>query len=337
MNICILYDITDSPWGGGNQFLKAVTGELEAAGHHVTRRPDANTELVLLNSYTFGPGRMLRPGRVAQLRQTGKFNILGRIVPKPLWMKLGRQGPVLVHRLDGVTEVGRGVRTIADDLHPIINRLSDHTVFQSRYSQNIFAEHSSVVPASSRIIHNGVDPRIFYPDSDKHDAGQVLKLVAISWSPNPRKGFSTLAEISLVPGIELTFIGNWCQDIPPAEVKLAGVLGSREVADIVRRSDALLHAGLDEACSNVIVEGLASGLPVIYRDSGANRELVADCGLPLEDDLPSVIARLRAEYVELRQRVLDQRPRFLISRAAGEYASFFAQALGKGESTSDLR
>ena len=333
MNICILYDITDAPWGGGNQFLKALVDELRELGHKVTSRPNTDTEVVLLNSYTYGPGRMLRPGRVAQLRQTGKFNIFGRVVPKSFWMRLGRGGPILVHRLDGVAEVARGFRTYADDLHPIINRLSDHTIFQSTYSKNVFAEHSDVVPISSQMIHNAVDPNIFYPNAEITNTNDLLELVAISWSPNPQKGFATLAEISSIPGVELTFIGNWCPDIPPANVKLAGTLGSEEIAEVLRRSDALVHAGLNEACSNVIVEGLACGLPVLYRDSGGNRELVADCGIPLGEDLGAVIEQLRVGYVELRRRVAEQRPRFLISQAAAEYVAFFAKVSGNAGSS----
>ena len=170
-----------------------------------------------------------------------------------------------------------------------MNRLTDHTIFQTEYCRTSFAEHCGIVPASSRVIKNAVDPQIFFPRSDSPKKAGPLRLVAASWSSNPLKGFATIAEVSRLPGVELTFVGNWCPDVDPANVKVAGVLRSAELAEVMRSSHAMIHAGWNEACSNAIVEAMACGLPIVYRDSGGNRELAGDYGVPLTDDLSEVI------------------------------------------------
>lgn len=330
MNICILFDTTPKAFGGANQFLKTLTTELIGRGHTVTRRPTKSTQVVLVNAFNLGPGRMHNPAKIAQVRQTGKFNLLGSILPERYWMSRQRNGPVLVHRLDGVSELVRGKKSPADEIHPAVNRLCDYTIFQSRYCQTSFADHAKVVPDRSVIINNGANGAVFHPDSGverlSRHAG-VLRFVAVSWSPNIRKGFAKLAELSLIDNVEVTFAGNWAPEITAHKVKLAGILDSTELSDLMRISDALVHAALNEPCANVIVEGLACGLPVLYRDSGGNAELAGNYGIPLTDDIAVDVAQLRREYQEIQARVIEDRDKFLIPRVVAEYELFFEQAI----------
>ena len=253
---------------------------------------------------------------------------LGSKLPAWSYMLRARKGPPIIHRVDGVPELVRGHKTMADNVQPAVNRLADHTIFQSEYCRTSFSEHSKIVPASWRIIHNAVDSRVFFPIPDgAWNNKEPLRIVGVSWSSNPRKGFATLAEASLLPGVEVTFVGNWCPDIPPANVKLTGTLRSEDLAEILRSSHVMLHAAWEEPCSNAIVEAMACGLPVIYRNSGGNRELAREYGVALTEDLSDTLDNLRNQYVDLRHKVLSNRDRFLISRAAGEYISIFQYAI----------
>lgn len=332
MNICILFNTTPNAFGGGNQFFKTLTGELVERGHTVTRRPNSSTQIVMLNGFNFAPGKILNPVKIAQLRQTGKYNLLGSILPERYWMSRRRKGPVIVHRLDGVAEQVRGFVSPADAIQPVVNRLCDYTIFQTEYCRTSFAEHANVKPSRYTVINNAVSGDVFHPDSSgeslSRDAG-VLKFVAASWSANTRKGFAKLAELSLIDNVEVTFAGNWAPEIPVQNVKLAGVLDSNELSDLMRNSDALIHAALNEPCSNVIVEGLGSGLPVLYRDSGGNAELASNYGISLTDDISADVSRFRRDYQELKARVIEDRDRFLIPRVVVEYESFFEEAIAR--------
>lgn len=327
MNVCVLFDTIDSPTGGGNQFLKALIAELVRIGHRVSSRPTNDTEVVLLNGFNYASGRRLGVGQVAEIRHRGRMSLLGRILPRSYFGVLSRRGPVLVHRVDGVPELTRGRRTVADAIQPAVNRLADYTVFQSEFCRETFVEHGGDPLKRSCVVNNGVDGSIFFPIPNVPSTGRGLRLVAASWSPNRRKGFSTLAALSRVPHMKVVFAGNWCPDVHPANVELAGVLTSRELAQLMRTAHALVHLAWNEPCSNTIVEAMACGLPVVYRDSGGNAELVGDCGVALTDDLEQTRASLTENYRALAERVRSERPRFLVDRAAREYVAAFADAV----------
>ena len=330
LNICVLFDTVDGPAGGGNQFLKALIAELGRLGHEVTVRPTRDTDVVLVNGFNYGPGRHLNVQEMARLRQTGRMGLTGRLVQLRDYRAKRRRGPVLVHRVDGVPQLTRGVVTRADLVQPAVNALADHTVFQTDFCRTSFARHSGRQPASWRVINNAVDPGIFYPRSDQHlRSDKTLRLVATSWSPSPSKGFAALASLSQLDGVELTFAGNWCRDVGPADTTIVGVLRSEQLAELLRASDAMVHAAVNEPCSNSIVEALACGLPVLYRDSGGNRELAGDYGIPLTDDYRAAVSDLARQWDALREKILDHRQRFLIGRAAAEYVATFRDVIGQ--------
>ena len=330
MNVCILFDTTPNAFGGANQFLKTLTAELVERGHTVTQRPNKSTQVVLLNGFNTAPGKLHKPAKLAQLRQTGKFNLLGSIMPERYWMSRRRNGPAIVHRLDGVAELARGAPGPADAIQPIVNRLCDFTIFQTDYCRTSFADHSNLIPEHFTVINNAVNGGVFHPNLGAKSSSTkdgLLKFVAVSWSANVRKGFAKLAELSLLENVQVTFAGNWAPDVPVNNVKLAGVLNSDELSDLMRGSDALIHAALNDSCANVIVEGLGSGLPVLYRDSGGNSELAGRYGIALTDDLEADIARFRDDYDDMQTRVIKDRDRFLIPRVVAEYEEYFEQAV----------
>ena len=199
------------------------------------------------------------------------------------------------------------------------------------FCRTSFAEECELAPKSWRIIKNAADPVTFFPDPKIVKKDGPLRLVAVSWSSNPRKGFATIADVSRLPGVEVTFVGNWCPDIEPARVRLLGVLMAEELAEVLRSSHAMLHAAWNEPCSNAIVEAMACGLPIVYRDSGGNRELAGDYGVPLTEDVSEVVKGLLRQYSHLRDRVLNDRELFLINRAAEEYISMFRYAIANSD------
>ncbi|MYD96060.1 MAG: glycosyltransferase family 4 protein [Gammaproteobacteria bacterium] len=331
MNICVLFDTVNSPTGGGNQFLKALISQFVRMGHGVSTRPTKDTDVVLLNGFNYASGRRLRVGQVAEIRHLGRMSTVGRVLPRWCLETLGRRGPVLVHRVDGVPELTRGHRTPADDVQPAVNRLADHTIFQSEFCRESFLEHGGT-PSTWSIVNNGVDPRVFFPPRVPPKVDGGLRLVAASWSPNRRKGFATLAALSRIAGVRVVFAGNWSPEIEPEGVELVGVLTSVELAQLMRTASALVHAAWNEPCSNTVVEAMACGLPVIFRDSGGNAELVGDCGVALTDNLHDTVGSLAADYGAFIERVRADRGRFLVDRAANGYIAAFREAVARHQS-----
>ena len=75
---------------------------------------------------------------------------------------------------------------------------------------------------------------------------------------------------------------NPMPDLP--NIHMLGVVNRTEMARAMRSCDVLLNLSQNDPCPNVVIEALASGLPVLYKDSGGVPELVGGCGLPVEVD-----------------------------------------------------
>ena len=326
MRICIWYKTTEGPWGGGNSFLRSLASQLEKNGHVVVDSPSTSVDVVLVNSWTTGATeRYLSPGQVASVRAVGKGPSWTRRFPPSIFGLLGRRGPALVHRVDGVAELYRGQGGSADRTQFAISSLADVTVFQSEYCRESFWQYN-VRPGAYCVIHNAADPSVFYPSERPAQPGEILRMLATSWSPNPRKGFAILAQLSEVPNVEIRFIGKWAPEIEPRKVILLGVMKAGQIADQLRQSDALVHAAKNEPSSNTIMEALACGLPVLYMNSGANKELAGDYGVELTDDLPGSVENLRRQFALLQERTLSNRSDFLIPKATARYVEAFERA-----------
>ena len=54
MRICIWFNLTDGPWGGGNNFLRGLRHQLLEMGHEVHHDPNRASDLVLVNAFNLG-------------------------------------------------------------------------------------------------------------------------------------------------------------------------------------------------------------------------------------------------------------------------------------------
>jgi glycosyltransferase involved in cell wall biosynthesis len=149
------------------------------------------------------------------------------------------------------------------------------------------------------LISNAPDPQIFYvPPVAEPMQDRKLRVIATSWSSNPRKGIEVLEWLDRhfdEAGVEVTFAGQTqarfkrIRTVPP--------LASHALAELLRGHDVYLAASRDDPCSNALLEGLACGLPAAFLRSGGHPELVGEGGLPFDDpeELPDLFARLREE------------------------------------------
>jgi glycosyltransferase involved in cell wall biosynthesis len=161
------------------------------------------------------------------------------------------------------------------------------------------------------VIPNGVDPAIFHPPAAVEPLGaRPLRVVATSWSDNPRKGAEILRWLDRnhdPARVQVTFVGN--AQVPFERIRHVAAVASGELGSILREHDVYLAPSRDDPCSNALIEGLACGLPAAFLRSGGHPELVGDGGLGFDEaeELPEVFERLRAELEE-RRRAIRVRP-----------------------------
>jgi glycosyltransferase involved in cell wall biosynthesis len=280
-DVALFHEFAPPPGGGGHQFLRALYRELDARGVEIElNRLSAGTTACLFNSFNFDFPRLER---------------------------FARPGCRMVHRVDGPIGVYRGFDDGTDARIAEVNRrLADATVFQSRYSLERHAELGYRL-ADPVLIPNAVDPAIFHPPERREPLeGRRVRLVATSWSDNPRKGSGTLAWLDRhvdEERYEVTFAGRTGHRFE--RIRSVGAIDSHALADLLRGQDVYLAASRDDPCSNALLEALACGLPAVYLASGGHPELVDGGGLPFHEDeeLPSVLDRLVQELEERRAAI----------------------------------
>jgi glycosyltransferase involved in cell wall biosynthesis len=280
-DVAIAHTFRRPPYGGSNQFLLALRGELRRRGVRVSASVvTPRTRACLLNAFAFDDARLRRV-----------LHVNCRVV----------------HRVDGPVALYRGFDDGTDDrLVRLNDELADATVFQSRYSLD---EHQKlgIRLRDPTVIPNAVDPELFHPPAARGRlAGRRVKLIATSWSPNPNKGGSTyrLLERALDPSrYELTFVGRI--DEPLERARVVPPVGSEALAALLREHDVYIAASINDPASNALLEALACGLPAVYAHSGGHPEIVGAAGFGFSDpdELPELLDRLVEEYDERRRMI----------------------------------
>lgn len=280
-DLALIHEFDPPPGGGGHQFLRALSGELERRGLEIElNRISGGTPACLFNSFNFDFARLRR---------------------------FTRDDVRMVHRVDGPIGVYRGFDDGTDRRIAEINRaLADATVFQSRYSLEKHLELGFEL-RDPVVISNTADPAIFHPPESRPPLeGRRVRIVATSWSDNPRKGAATLDWLDRHldrDRYELTFVGRAPR--PFDRIRTLGPLDSEGVARELRGHDLYLAASRDDPCSNALLEALACGLPAVYLPSGGHPELVGGGGLPFRSDeeLPDVLDELVRGYEAFRAAI----------------------------------
>jgi len=207
-----------------------------------------------------------------------------------------------------------------------------------------------IAPERIVAVKNGVDLEVFYPADETDKTGSRLKLglppgrmVIFVGQLIERKGVSELLEawrevVSEVADANLIFAGDGLlsEEVqreaarPGSRVIQLGVRD--DVAELMRAADALVLPSRNESFGNVLVEAMASGLPVVTCRTGLALQMVVDgvAGRVVDGQMPADIAcalcevlsspALRANFGQ-KGRVVAQQ--YDIRQVAREYLSIY--------------
>ena len=192
--------------------------------------------------------------------------------------KRARPDLLVVQRVDGsARDYGR--MDDSDDRQARVNMLADLTIFQSIYSKFSTTRKMKVIRQHGPVIYNPVDIHVFHAVPTRSFPGERPKICNVSHSENVRKGTWLIGVLAKEnPDLDFILCGNYplLPDLP--NIILRGRLDRAELARTMRSCNVFLHLAENDPCPNVVLEALASGLPVLYRDSGGTPELVGQCG-----------------------------------------------------------
>jgi colanic acid/amylovoran biosynthesis glycosyltransferase len=152
-----------------------------------------------------------------------------------------------------------------------------------------------VEESKARVIRQGVDTSVFRPiDRGEPQRRERLRVISIGW-PRWVKGFEwalqairELVDAGVPATLEIlgTDAGEATERMRLQHTvddlglsgcaRLSGSLATDEVAERLRACDVLLVPSLDEGLPTVVLEAMASGLPIVATDCGGLSEAVRD-------------------------------------------------------------
>lgn len=281
--INILYEFKDGPYGGGNQFLKALKSEFVKLGVYENEAEKA--DIIILNGHQFMSKRTLKT--VYLLKKSGK---------------------ILIHRIDGPMSQHRSEGRDLDKLiYMFIDVAVEGTVFQSESSRGKNHKQGLRRNKNEIVITNAPDKTIFNKkEKSNFIKGNKIKLIATSWSSNTNKGFDTykyLDETLDFSKFQMTFVGS--SPIKFKNIRHITPVHTSKVAKLLKDNDIYITAAEKEACSNSLLEALHCGLPAVAINSGGNSETVTKGGemFNKKEEILSKINKLINNYKSYQQNI----------------------------------
>lgn len=181
-----------------------------------------------------------------------------------------------------------------DDTVQKINKLADATVFQTEYCKSLYTKGVKTIFGfekpykikSGHLLMNGVDTEVFNPEGDRFELKGKIKIFHVATTGMTRKGLGTVLEFANIlkdnPDIHFYLIGKQEQDpifgndIEKFEnvSKIEQINDRYLLAKYYRSGDILLYPTINDCSSNVILEAMSCGMPVVAANSGGSPELI---------------------------------------------------------------
>ena len=285
MKVHILYPFVNGPWGGANQFLKALRESFIRQG--VYEEDAYCADLLLFNSSPLA-----------------LYDLLQKIY------KIKKKYPnmVIVSRMDGPVFLIRGNDLAVDKaLYHFSNAATDGTIFQSQWSkEKNYLQGMCKKPFESVII-NAPNASVFNQNNKKpFHCNQKIRLIATSWSSNYKKGFTTYEWLDKnlnFSRYEMIFIGN--SPIKFKNIRHIHPLDTDKLAIELKKSDIFITASQKDPCSNSLIEALHCGLPAIVLNDGGHPELLGKGGEAFThvEEVPILLDKVVDSYLDYQGNI----------------------------------
>ena len=226
-------------------------------------------------------------------------------------------------------------------------RAADGVIFLTRYAQNVVTRTAGRTLSRTRIIPHGVDSRFVLAPREqleigRYDAARPFRLLYVSIIDMYKHQWRVAEAVSRLRSegmpVALELVGP---AYPPALRKLHKVLNRVDSArrfttyvgavpheDLPTRyaeAQLCVFASSCENMPNILLEGMASGLPIACSARGPMPEVLGDAGVYFDPESSHDIARA------IRQLIESPRLRAQLARAAYERALCYSWQRCAGE------
>jgi glycosyltransferase involved in cell wall biosynthesis len=252
----------------------------------------------------------------------------------------GEHSPMFLPRLVRFARLAR-IRTVVTFHQPpriaqeLVNRdllrWVDHVVLVSPSQLPFFLEY---IPGDRlHVIFHGIDNEFFRPSERPRDTGEFRCITVGHWL----RDWNILRQIAeAIPEVRFDVV-------TAAETGLGGLdnvythrgIDDRALAELYRTADALLLPLVDSTANNALLEGMASGLPVVATDLPAVRAYLPNGGGLLvpnnsTDGFIGALQSLRQDIPlrhEMGRSARTRAEELAWSRLVPEYEALYTRAL----------
>lgn len=199
-------------------------------------------------------------------------------------------------------------------------RRADGTIFLTRYAYGGVSSVVGTIPGKTKIVPHGVDtrfmmnPRRQRPISE-YTLAQPFRMVYVSTIDAYKHHGAVAKAVGLLRNrglpVSVDFVGgfyapayrrlrNVLAQVDPtgAFVHCRGKLPYRDVHSSYAQADLCIFASSCENMPNVLLEGMASGLPIACSDRGPMPEVLGDTGLYFNPEDPDSVAKTLQRLIE---------------------------------------
>lgn len=214
-------------------------------------------------------------------------------------------------------------------------RNADGVIFLTEYAARVIQSSVGSLPRVAMIPH-GVGPEFARTRRPK-DATGPLRVIYVSQTEAYKHQWHVVRAVSLARArghdLELVLAGGGagapqrrldeeigCHDPDGVFVHQIGAVAQRALPELLAGSDLFVFASSCENMPNTLVEGMAAGLPIACSNRGPMPEVLGDCGLYFDPEVPESIAAA----IELLAS--DAGLRDLLAKRAAERAAMYSWA-----------
>lgn len=335
LQIVSTYHPTDKPWGGGNNFWRALLRHLSEQGDIVFRllkdEPKDSpppADIIFFNQVNSGPAENSQLYTIEDFKKIKQLYPTAKTLVRAINLrKHSRYKAKLPYFLDFADRT-------KDNIVKYRVNTADFVIYQSEYQKDFFDKFCGP-SKDSDIIYNGA-PLLFAEKGRqaprrKLVPGQPVRFLATSFSGNPSKRLGLIAQLSELPGVEVVHAGLWHGNVNKKNVKTLGTISHEEMTNYMHDADYYLKLSENDICPNALIEALAYGLPVIYDvDGGGAAEIGKPFGIAFDPaNMNGMLDTARQRHHELAKKIAENRERFLITHAADAYKNVFKKISGR--------
>jgi len=244
MKIYINRSPKHGPWGGGTKTVNKLWEVLLRSGHEVVNRLEPNIDII----FCFDP----RPNEFGDWYQS----FVNYRHVNPTTKIVQRVGDLGTHSKPNLTKM------VKETLEH-----SDYFIFPSQWSKewvNFESDNCAVI--------NNAPMSMFYENRNINKSlTESIRVVTHHWSTNPKKGFhiyQQFEEWCENKNISFHYIGQL-----PQNVKFKNhtkPMSAKDLSAKLPEYDIYLTASEEEAGANHVLEAMAAGLPIVYKETGGS-------------------------------------------------------------------